>query len=615
MKFLPKRLLSSSYVWITVVLCAIVIYLLLTPAQVPLPPEAARELDHLSHRDLPRLIHEEELEPSFSEALQNILTRFEKTGRADAADPNSGLGILHLAALFKKPALVAHLLQQGVHANRLSHEGASPLLLAVSTQLTPGIPSRQVKQTLDALLDSGASFSEAEAGGGAFLTQAAFSCEDEEVLLYLMQRGARTDSSSALPAALHGWDSLLRAILEKEPDTQGLLHAAALGSCRYAGNHAECLELLLAKGADVNAADSTGTPGTTPLFRLTEELSLPEPPEHQTDSALDAADFLLRHGADPYLRAEADEEYPGFCPYDFLARRPELLSKLALRGHALQAPPLRFGTGTTLAADVCRAALAHPSAEELEAHFSDIATLLTPSPTLQEQEIYPHALEAAIHLLARVDASRTAESTAASPLWRSGPSEARSALLRALRTTPTLTMPRILLCNSAEAWAAEGQADDAATAAELLGRCPDAEEDLARYCHGESRPLQAGAYAARLAAAGLPDARDGGVADWLAAHGRTADSDFLREALLLTSLEELWFGRMNRAEQKKLFALMRRIGAPRAAELYERIARNLDRPEQLDAIVDQGDATKYELEVATARFFLEHKDEFTTPGT
>ena len=97
--------------------------------------------------------------------------------------------------------------------------------------------------------------------------------------------------------------------------------------------------------------------------------------------------------------------------------------------------------------------------------------------------------------------------------------------------------------------------------------------------------------------------------------GEAAVLSAVREALLLTSLEELWFGRMNRDEQKKLFALMRRIGAPRAAELYERIARNLDRPEQLDAIVDQGDATKYELEVATARFFLEHKDEFTTPGT
>ena len=80
--------------------------------------------------------------------------------------------------------------------------------------------------------------------------------------------------------------------------------------------------------------------------------------------------------------------------------------------------------------------------------------------------------------------------------------------------------------------------------------------------------------------------------------------------MLLTSLEKLWFGKMPREEQTRLFALMRNIHAPHAAEAYETLAKNWDHPEELDRLMNADDEWKYELEVATARFFLEHSNEF-----
>ena len=121
--------------------------------------------------------------------------------------------------------------------------------------------------------------------------------------------------------------------------------------------------------------------------------------------------------------------------------------------------------------------------------------------------------------------------------------------------------------------------------------------------------MRAGAYAAQLAKAGLPEPRNNSVEAWLLTHGREADTPFLRDAVLITSLEKLWFGRMPAEEQTRFIALMRRLGAPHAADAYENIAKNLDNPEQLELLMDDDD-WKFELEIATARFFLEHIHDF-----
>lgn len=574
---------------------------------------AAQQLDELQQITS----RAEELEPEMAEIFHSALSHYMRTHDARYADPYSGIGILHIACIFKKTELVRSLLRAGADPNNHPANDDSPLLLALGTYLTPGIPTQELTTLADTLIAAGASLEESGADGMGFLTRAAFVCENEDVLLHLMDAGARADSATAVPMALHGWERALTRVLKQQPDTRGLLHMAAVGSVRYEGKFFETIQLLLDRGADVNGSETDEPPGATPLFRLAETiLGLQEDSPVLRARGLVTFRLLMQHGADPYRRVGADENYPGFSAYDILALSPALLAEAAQQGISLQAPPLSFSTGNALVADVCRVAATPPPAEELEPHFDSIAAVLAPTPEMQRSELYPAALEAAVALLARISPARAAESIASMPLWqRPAEENARlplAALLAALHDHPELQLPKDLLCKAADTLAAAKRTDDAALLVEQLGRCPDAQEELARYAHDELLPLQAGAYAALLQAAGLPDARDNGVQAWLSAHKLEPSTPFLRDAALLTSLELLWTGKLTAEEQQRLLGLMRSIGAPTAAGAYEQIIRYLDTPEKLDELMQAGDDWKYELEVATARYFLEHKQDFPT---
>lgn len=580
---------------------------------------AAQQLEQLRTVDLPQLAAAADPEDEEEQELfSRVLESFYRTQDARYTDPATGLGILHLACLFKKTELARCLLQDGADPNAHTAAADSPLLLAVNTLLTPEVSTQQLTALVDTLLAGGARFELSGRSSNAdFLTEAAQLCEDEDTLLHLMDKGARPDANTAMPLALHGWARALERALQSQPRTEGLLHAAAVGAAAYPGSYVECMELLHSRGAAVNE-ELNKLPGATPLYELARAMSTAEEDSPHYAQALEALVWLLQHGADPYRRAERDEEYPGFCPYDHLALAPLLLSRLRERGVAPEAPPLSFSSGLPLLAEVCRAAIAPPPAGQLAEHVDTIASLLTaPTPEMQRAEMYPQALAAALKLLTRVDPARATQSVESMPLWQQPPppategEDALSTLTRELQETPALAPGVEFLCRRAEQLYTAGRAEEAAVMVELLARQPAAQQALTRYSEDPRPPLQAGAYAARLYAAGLPDARDNGVAAWLAERHREADTPFLQEALLLTSLEQLWYGQMPPEQQQRLLALMRRIGAARAAQAYEHIIRSLDKPEQLDSFLARGDDWKYELETATARFLLSHQAEFS----
>ncbi|MBR5186230.1 MAG: hypothetical protein IKW19_08045, partial [Akkermansia sp.] len=134
--------------------------------------------------------------------------------------------------------------------------------------------------------------------------------------------------------------------------------------------------------------------------------------------------------------------------------------------------------------------------------------------------------------------------------------------------------------------------------------------EIDQFCAHESRPLKAGALAARLLKAGLPTPRDGDVQLWLDNHKREADKPELAKAVLLTSLSRLWYGDMLPAEQEQMLAAMEEIGATEAASHYRAIAAAMDDPEALDKLTENSDSWKFELEIATAEYILRHSAAF-----
>lgn len=581
---------------------------------------AAKQFAEIRDHDLPELTAKDIIEPDLIEIFQQTVEDFSRTMDVKPQDPRSGVRLLHLACFFKKTELARWLLLSGVDPNAHDQEDDSPLIVAVDTYAFPDTPTEVLINLVDTLLAKGATFDQSGREGGDFLTEAAFVCENEDVILHLMDKGARPDSESAQPAALHGWSRMLSKLLaDPAVDTEGLLQSAAVGCCRFPGEHTACIKLLLDLGA--KASDSkVPAPGSTALFNLAEELTSIEQDSPLLPQALDVAEFLIRNGADPYARFRQDENFPGFCPYDFLSMKPYLLDKLRERGIALQSPPLQFGSGTALLADTCRAAISPHPGEQLSPHFDSIAAVFSPTDEMRRNEMYPQAVDAAIVLLTRIDPARCTRTLLAIPLWQQ-PSftekDSRDLLrpiLDVLRDTPSLSFPADFLEEQALKADKAGLHEDAADLVELLARSPNASEKIERLCNADSLPLRAGAYAAQLAMTGLPEARDNGVATWLTGHNREPDTPFLRNAVLLTSLEKLWFGKMPREEQARLFALMRNVHAPHAAEAYEHLAKNWDNPEQLDRLMNADDEWKFELEVATARFFLEHSHEFLSPA-
>jgi len=589
-------------------------------------PEAAMEFSELRSTDFSDFSEEDETLPA---EIHGLLEHFSRTADARYATPGRKLTMLHLACMFKKAELARCLLKDGADPNACAlnpdeegtmRPGDNPLTFALTDDGTP-CSADVINRLADVLIEGGARLSAPCPDGMPLLCAAATRCEHQEVYIHLLQKGAEPRDhvipAAAQPAA-RGWDRALKALADKFPHLlkQGgampPLHAAALFVGSGGGaDHVACARFLLEQGLP---PDNTDEWGRTPLFCAAARLVHVGPDEAALADVTDMLELLLEYGADA-SRVCQDEEYPGFTAADFIAMCPAVREKLLERGAKLPAPVLSFSSGTALLSEVCKAAMLRADRALITASFDTISGVLTPTPEMESSELYADALSCAVRLMNGVDSERTAAAIEAMPLWLTSPADeahapARQAVLNALTEHPGLILSENFLCNMAERLADGGRHDEAALMLELLARLPEEPSALSRYRHSPIPSLRAGAITALLKRAGLPAPQDGSVAEWLSERGLACDNEARRTGVLLTSLEELWYGDMTREKQERLFAAMEKIGARKAAGKYRALAASLQQPEKLDAIMQDVDSWKYELEEAIGQYLITHRKEF-----
>lgn len=553
------------------------------------------------------------------EEMLDVVQKFIESADPTYLSATNKYNMLHLACMLKKPELARCLLLDGANPNTPTMiEGSAaetPLLFAIATDYTPEVSAEVINNLIDVLVAGGATLATPGSVESSITYNACLTCAHEAVYDHLLNIGVPRTGNETAEAAYRGWvNTLTRLIREEGGLTEAhyplLTLVARMSGGYFPGDHLACARYLVEQGTPVDSVDEAGR---TALFCLA--ASLPSLKESGTaEAAVELADWLLQQGANAYLRAEKDEEYPGFCAYDLLAAQPDVLQSLRDKGHKLEAPPVEIRQGEHLAADVCRASMMHTPAEVIAPYFDTIALLLNPSTELREQEIYTDALKNAIYLMASVDAAKTSQIVAAMPLWNDEQAlkphnHSMTALVYALQDTPTVVLPTELLLTKAEQMLANGEHENAASLIELLGRSNDCDELIDKLSTDSRLPIQAGAWGAKLYKAGLPSACDGSVASWLASNNRRADTPALQKALLLTSIEDLWYGNMSKEQISEFITAIRELGATQAADMYQAIASNLSNPDELDNLMNTQDTWTYELEIATAKFMLQHAAE------
>lgn len=553
------------------------------------------------------------------EELREVVQNFIQTADPTYTSATNKYSILHIACMLKKAELARCLIQDGADPNAATMmEGSpaeTPLLYALTTDYAPEATAQEINTLIDVLVAAGASLATPGSAETGLAYNACLTCAHEEVYAHLLDIGAPRSGNELQECAYRGWLSTLTRLLNEKggitPADYALLPTVArMSDGYYTGEHLACARYLIENGASADAADEVGR---TALFCLASGYSTLKE-NGMGDTALELAEYLLKNGANPYLRIDKEPDYPGFSAYDLIKGNSDLLQALQQKGFTFTPPAMEIRSGEYLAADVCRAALTHPDTEAITPHFDTIATLLNPTEELREQEIYTDALRNAVILMAKVDAGKTSKIIANMPLWND-PQAMKSQdhitteLLYALQDTRSIVLPKELLHKSAEECQKNAAYEQAAILTELLGRAEDSDA-LIEQLSNDARPaIKAGALSARLYKEGLPAASDGGVEAWLAEHKRTADTPVLQKALLLTSIERLWYGDMSTEEMNSFVTAVQELGLSRVAEIYQQIITHLSHPEQLDEIMATQHLWAYELEIATAQFLLQHKDE------
>ena len=577
-------------------------------------PEAAHELSLIS-ACLPEISIEEVLELPAADEIHLLMSDFAASANAGLLSRPSGVSMLHLACLFKKPELARCLLLDHADPNAVTAMGDTPLGLAVSMRgcEDEGTNEDTLIRLIDVLVAGGADITRHTGEDMPLLNYAGLNCYSEKVFLHLLELGCPYDETSAQAPAMMGWNTALKRMLElgagKSPnalETMLLMAAANL--------HVDTVQLLLEAGADVNAHQLSGT---TPLLEAAGHLLSPaeEREDEHRKAIFDVCATLINHGADPHLSEMRQEGSPAFCAADILTKDQESVQELRNRGISLEQQPVAFTSGVALLEQIGKATVLEqvPPAEA----FNAIASVLSPTEEMKQHSLYHDALPMAVELLHSIDPARASQVIAALPLW-SGAEAWNNAhgdlLIPALTACEQIVLPKAIICHAAEHLNAAGKVDNAAYVIELLARCSDSDAEIEQYCAHESRPLKAGALAARLRKAGLPTPRDGDVQLWLDNHQRAADSPVIQKAVLLTSLSRLWYGDMLPAEQEQMLSAMQEIGATEAAARYRAIAAAMDEPEQLDQLTADSDSWKYELEIATAEYILRNSAAFLSPA-
>lgn len=553
----------------------------------------------------------------------DVIEHFTKHMDVHYKSHHTQLTILHLAAIFNKAELVRCLLLDGADPNartRFFDSADTAIEMALTDISRVGereTGKAEIVATIDTLLKGGAKLEEDK----DIAINAIALCDYEEVSLHLLQKLPNEklrEEETYLAAAWKGWATVLEFLHSKhtrqKQQLEKALITATAGAYRLDGQHAYCIQQLLQLGANINAQDEAGR---TPIFAAAAVLLQTEAEE--SVRMLDIIDQLLQHGADITLSSQ-DEEYPDCSAYDILRMHPTALSDLEKRGHTFQAPPLIFTAGDiSLLSNICKAKQRGQTADETRKHYNAIATALSPTSEMKESAIYPEALENAILLLSQADSDKTAQLIARMPMWQDADmwqnhEHTTQAVISAIRNAPELVLPPHLLQDAAQKLAKLHMNDEAATLIEWMGRDTTALPSIQQLMQDPNPAIQAGAWTANLVLRNLPAPRDGEIRRWIERHPTlNRNNTALQKALLLTSLEELWYGNMPPQRQKQLISAMREIGAPHAANQYEKIAQNIHNAEVLDTIMTQDDDWKFELEIATAQFILQNEHVFRIP--
>lgn len=573
-------------------------------------PEAAEQLAQITNY-LPEVGIDEILEVPSTEDIFDLVADFSVTPDAQKIASPSGISMLHLACLFKKPELARCLLLDKADPNAITAAGDTPLSLAVAMR---GVEDESVTEDtvialIDILIAGGADLNQKIGEDIPLINYAGLNSFSEKVFLYLLDKGCQPDETTCQAPAIMGWNTALQRMMgtgaadfPMAKETMLLMAAANL--------HTETVKLLLDAGAD---PDAKRISGTTPLLEAAGHLLSPSEEEEteQRKAMLDICALLIKYGADPDLAELRQDGSPAFSATDILTKDPATVNELEARGINLKAKEIEFTTGIALLEAVGKASVLEqqPAAED----FKAIASVLTPTEEMKTHASYHDVLPMAVELLHSINPAEASRHVASLPVW-TGPEAWEKGhgecLLPAITKCENIILPKEIICITAEHLDKAGKGDSAALVIELLSRCPDATTEINHYCNHTSRALKAGALGARLRQAGLPTPRDGDVLLWLDNHERTADSPILQKAVLLTSLSRLWYGDMLPEEQQLLLAAMREIGAIEAASHYEAITQSMDDPEQLDKITENSDSWKFELEIATAQFILTNAQAF-----
>lgn len=539
-----------------------------------------------------------------------LIAEYRSTGNAALAT-EEGTTMLHLACAAGKESLMRHLLAAGANADACSDAYGYPLTV-LTERLANNGDRAQFRRLADTLQQAGAHLY----GGGIFLSPEL----DEDTYLYLLQRfpaGQEETATPATPAAMMGWPRALAFYLEQAPHPlQGadrmLLHVAAeCGTAQTGGHYVDCAKLLLQHGL---AADETaGEPeGPTPLLVAAAAAQTPEC-GHEQRPNMSVILCLLRNGANPN-RCTAGGE----CPYDYLV---PLQDDLAAAGVTLPLPtPLEFTEGTDLLRTVLQADRRQEAVGELRTAFGQIAQVLHPTPEMlawqQQDECYATARLAAIRLLARADALQAANAVAAMPAWANGaffPAAAEAQetaeeeldeLLQQLHEL-RLPLPAPIVQQLADRLCGQNTPHAAATAAstvELLAYGEDTDALLEELKQDSRLAVQAGAWQAVLLRKGLPTSKVGDMQGWMQEQGLTAATPALQRMLRLTD----WGKLLSKEEEKQLTADMKAIGLADAAERL----RYLNTANEAAYAPAKAEESAYVLEIATARYMLEHESDF-----
>lgn len=575
-------------------------------------PEAAEELALISSY-LPEISIEEVLEIPAPDEVFFLMSDFSATANAQLQSRPSGISMLHLACVFKKPELARCLLLDHADPNATTAMGDTPLGLAVAMRGAEDTSTDEdtLIKLIDTLVAAGADTSRNIMPDDIpLLDYAGLNCYSEKVFLHLLDLNCPSCETTAQAPAMMGWNTALKRLLDKgavkSQDSMDILLLQAAANL-----HTDTVELLLNAGADVNAHQLSGT---TPLLEAAGHLLSPaeeKEPEHRK-RILDTCALLIKRGASPHLTEMRQEGSPAFCAADILTKDAETIEEMKQRGINLEPQEIKFTAGPELLGQIGKAAVMEriPAAEA----FDTIASVLTPTEAMKQQPQYHEVLPMAVELLHNIDPARASQAVAAMAVWTSAEAWNQgfgNYMLPALSKCEQLILPRQIICTTAEHLAKNNHVDEAASLIELLHRCPDAQAEIEQYCHHDSLPLKAGAMAARLRCAGLPTPRDGDVQLWLDNHALTSVSAVIEKAVLLTSLSRLWYGDMLPAEQEQMFQAMEETGATTAASHYRAIAAAMDNPEKLDALTEDSDIWKFELEIATAEYILANAAAFT----